>query len=820
MQINPGKPKVIIVGAGIGGIATAARLARHGCQVTVLEKCEIPGGRCSQMSVDGYTFDTGATLFLLPDLYAQTFAALGERLQDHLDLRRVDPTYQLTFPDDTRLHLTSDLHRMQAQQLEAIEPGSFARMLHYLGEGRRIYELALPELLGRDFRSLPGFINPHMLRLFLRVKALTRHTSYVGHFFRDPRLQMAFTFQDMYMGLSPYDSPATYSFMQSTELADGLWYPMGGMYRLTGALTGIAEKLGVRFLYNAPVQKILVEGSRATGVLLENGDVLSADTVVANADLGYVYRGLLPDDGMASRIDRMEYGCSTIMFYWGLDKQYPQLGPHNLFLNGDYRRSFEEIFKQTGMPDEPNFYIHAPVRLDPSMAPAGHDTWYVAVPVGHINSKISQDWPAMRSCARAFILQRLARLGLSDVEAHIRTELSFVPRDWQNRYNLTHGSTHGLSHKLTQMAYLRPHNRHSRYHNLYFVGASTHPGTGVPTVLVSAGLGHPAHTGGDTSMTDPTASLAHSITWAGSKQSYLIARFLADRDLSDDCLRAYAYFRWADDMIDIVLLNDEDRSVFIERQKALIDRLYRGEHPDGLSAEEAMLADLIAHDRLPASGLGSFIHNFMAVIEFDAHRHGRIANRQELAAYTTCLATAVMDGIQYFIGNGHPYPKTPDRNLAVAGAHITHMLRDMLEDFSVGLVNIPAEDLQAYDIAVKELNGEPFRLWVREQVRLARHCFREGKTYIDSLDLLRCKLAGVWYCARFECVLNLIERDGCRLRADYHSHHTLNTWLQMACLGVTVTLKHFASRIRLFFFPPGHTTGIKTRLNLPSQDIQ
>jgi phytoene desaturase len=299
---------------------------------------------------------------------------------------------------------------------------------------------------------------------------------------------MAFTFQDMYMGLSPYDSPATYSLMQYTELADGLWYPMGGMYRVTEVLTGIAEKLGVHFIYNAPVEKILVGDGVATGVQLADGRVLPAGTVVANADLGYVYRNLLPDAAAADRIDRKEYGCSTIMFYWGLDKQYPQLGPHNLFLNGDYRLSFEEIFKHTGMPDEPNFYIHAPVRLDSSMAPAGHDTWYVAVPVGHINKKISQDWPGLQAHARDFILQRLARLGLPDVEAHIRTEVSFVPQDWQERYNLPYGSTHGLSHKLTQMAYLRPHNRHSRYHNLYFVGASTHPGTGVPTVLISAAL--------------------------------------------------------------------------------------------------------------------------------------------------------------------------------------------------------------------------------------------------------------------------------------------------------------------------------------------
>jgi phytoene desaturase len=487
MELNMEKQKVVIVGAGIGGIATAARLARAGYRVTVVEKNEIPGGRCGQMIMDGHRFDTGATFFLMPELYAETFADLGERMEDHLDLRRVDPTYHLYFQDNSQLQLTSDLQGM-LKQLETIEPGSFKHMLRYLGEGRRLYELSKNDLIGRDFINLFQFINPRMLLLFLRLRATTIHSDFVARFFKSPKLRMAFTFQDMYMSLSPYESPAVYSLMQYTELSDGLYYPMGGMYRVAEALTAIAEKLGVEFIYNAPVEKILVEGKRATGLLLADGRTLSADIVVANADLGYVYRSLLPDDGTSKRLDRKEYGCATLMFYWGLDKQYPQLGPHNLFLHDAYRQSFDDIFKRNTMPDVPNFYIHAPARLDPSVAPAGEDTWYVAVPVGHIDEENPQDFKAMQAKARAFILNRLAEIGMPDVEAHIQTEVSFVPPDWKKRYNLTRGSAHGLSHKLTQMAYFRPQKKHKRYQNLYFVGASTHPGTGVPTVLVSAKL--------------------------------------------------------------------------------------------------------------------------------------------------------------------------------------------------------------------------------------------------------------------------------------------------------------------------------------------
>jgi len=481
------KPTILIVGAGIGGITSATHLVRTGYRVKVFEKNEKPGGRCGQMIIQNYRFDTGATLFLMPELYAETYAALGERMEDYLDLHRIDPTYHLFFQDNSQLQLTSDMHEMMAQ-VEAIEPGSYEGLLHYLGEGGRLYKLSLPNLICRDFRSLTQFINPRMILLFLRLKSLTRHDRYAKRFFKTSKLQMAFTFQDMYMGLSPYESPATYSLMQYTELSAGLYYPMGGMYRIVETLTAITEKLGVVFMYNCPVKKILTEGGHATGLELSDGQIVSGDIVVANADLGYVYRSLLPDDGTAARIDHKEYGCSTVMFYWGLDKEFPQLGLHNLFFCGDYRKGFEDIFTNTTMPEQPNFYIHAPARLDPSASPNGGDSLYAAVPVGHINDKLHQNWPEIQKRARAFMIQRLARVGITDLEEHIKVDFSFGPEDWQNRYNLTRGSAHGLSHKLTQMGYFRPHNRHKTYHNLYFVGASTHPGTGVPTVLVSARL--------------------------------------------------------------------------------------------------------------------------------------------------------------------------------------------------------------------------------------------------------------------------------------------------------------------------------------------
>ncbi|UCC61963.1 MAG: phytoene desaturase [Anaerolineae bacterium] len=481
------RKSVIVVGAGLGGIATAAHLARNGYRVTVYEKNSIPGGRCGKLVRDGHHFDTGPTLFLMPEIFAQAFAGLGECMEDHLDLRRIDPTYHIHFDNGSTLALTSDLKAMQAQ-LETIERGSFGGYLRYLSEGHQHYRLSKAHLVERNFYSLPEYLCPKNLLLLLRLKALKRHFRHVGRYFKDDRLKVAFTFQDMYVGLSPYEAPAVFSLLQYAELADGIWFPIGGMYRLVEALVSIAESAGAQFIYSTPVQKIDVDNGRVTGITLDDGQQIRADLVVANADLPYVYRHLLPDEGLANRLERRKYTCSAIMFFWGVDKKCPELKAHNLFFTDDYRQSFDYIFKDHTLPDEPSFYLHAPARVDPSLAPDGQDTLVAVIPVGHIDDATFQDWDAIQKQARQSVLQRLSMIGISDLDDHIKFEVSRTPREWHSRYHLAKGATHGLSHNLMQMGYLRPRNRHGRYRNLYFVGASTHPGTGLPTVLVSARL--------------------------------------------------------------------------------------------------------------------------------------------------------------------------------------------------------------------------------------------------------------------------------------------------------------------------------------------
>ena len=481
-------PTALVIGAGLGGIVTAARLAQAGFSVKVVEKQETPGGRCSQLIRDGHRFDIGATLFLMPEVFTETYAALGQNMEDHLELHRVDPTYRIRFEDRTEIALTSDLNTMESQ-LEAIEPGSFGGLLRYLVEGYQSYHLCLQRFVGRNFYHLTDYFSVQYLPLLIKLKALVKHYDNIGHFVHDPHLKAAFTFQNMYLGLSPFDAPATYSLVQYTELAEGVWYPIGGIYRVIESLTRVAENYGVNFVYNTPVKHIEVAGNRATGVVLEDDSRIYADVVIANADLPYVYSHLLPESAEAHRLERLKYTCSAIMFYWGVDKVYPQLETHNVFLADDYRTSFDRIFNDHLLPDKPSFYVHAPARTDPSAAPLGQDTLMVLVPAGHLDTHTTQDWDLLQARARSAVIHRLAAsTGMVDLEQHLKYEVSYTPRDWLNLFNLAKGAAFGLSHNFMQVGYLRPHNRHHTYRNLYFVGSSTHPGTGLPMVLLSARL--------------------------------------------------------------------------------------------------------------------------------------------------------------------------------------------------------------------------------------------------------------------------------------------------------------------------------------------
>ena len=484
----PQRKSVVIIGAGIGGIATAIKLAKNGFDVTVYEKNPAPGGRVSQTIREGHRFDLGATIFLMPGIYRSTFASLGINLDEFIEFLPVTTLYQIYFDDGAVLDFTSDEKKMKTQ-LEAIEPGSYPMMKAYLDEGYGFLQLGLSKLLGRNFYRLFDFVNLRNVKLLIDLKTYIRHQTFVNRFFRHPHLQMAFTFQNIYVGQSPYEAPALFSMLPAAELLEESMFPKGGMNRIAARLVEYAEQLGVNFVCNKPVAKILTDNRKATGLLFEDGTRVDAGIVVANADLPYIYSNLLPDKRKAARINKLKHACSAIVFHWAIDKQYPGIAQHNVFLSDQYRQCLDTIFKDKSLSEDFCFYIHSPVRTDSTAAPEGQDSISVVIPVGHIDPAKNQDWSQIRSMAREGVINRLKKLGWADLEDHIKFEICYLPGTWESLFHVSKGATFGsLGHNIMQMGYFRPHNRHRHYRNLYFTGGSTHPGNGIPLVLLSAKL--------------------------------------------------------------------------------------------------------------------------------------------------------------------------------------------------------------------------------------------------------------------------------------------------------------------------------------------
>jgi phytoene desaturase len=483
-----GKKSAGIIGAGIGGIATAIYLAKNGYDVNVYEKNPAPGGRCGQLIRDGHRFDLGATMLMMPGIYREVFQSLGISLFENHNIKPLEDLYKIYFDNNEVIAFSPDENKMKIQ-LEKIEPGSFEKSQKYVSAGYEIFQLGINKLIGRNFDNLFQFANFKNIGLLIKLKTYISNWNYARKFFTHPHLLMAYTFQNIYVGQSPFNSPALFSMVPAAELTEGSFFPIGGMFSIVEKLLSEARSSGVQFHYNKPVKNIRVTGKKAESIILDDGSEIKADIIVANADLPYVYRKLLPDNGKSGRLDRMKYSCSAICFHWGLNKVYPQLGHHSVFLSDGFRDGLNRIFKDKSVSDHPGFYVHAPTRTDPSAAPDDQDTLSVIVGAGHVDKKKKQDWNDLKKKTRAAVIQRLEQLGLEGIEDHIKFEICHTPESWESACNISRGSVFGsLAHNIFQMGYFRPHNRHSRYNNLFFVGGSTHPGNGIPNVLLSAKL--------------------------------------------------------------------------------------------------------------------------------------------------------------------------------------------------------------------------------------------------------------------------------------------------------------------------------------------
>lgn len=474
-----------VIGAGFGGLALAIRLQARGVQTTIFEKRAIPGGRAYQFREAGYTFDMGPSLITAPDIVEGVFAAAGRKLRDYVDLIPLEPFYRIYYHDGSSIDYTSDAEAMKAQ-IRRFSVRDAERYDAFFRAVQPIYHAVISDGLGsRPFDSIAKMLAfaPRALRL----KALKPVATLAEQHFEDFRHQFLFSFHPLFLGGNPFRSPSIYAMIPYLEKAQGVWFARGGMYALVCAMERLFRELGGDLRTGAEVSEIVTDNGRVTAVRVDE-DVHPADIVVSNADVAHTYRDLVPSVRRTRwtdrRLRRLHYSMSCFVLYLGVTRQYPALAHHTLILAPRYRELVEDIFERKILPDDFSMYLHAPTRTDASMAPDGCESLYVLVPVPNLAATIR--WADFSEEYATRIIRFLEVWGMDDLGKHIEVRRTFTPDDFHAELNAHLGNAFGPEPRLTQTAHFRPHNRSEEVEGLYLVGAGTHPGAGVPGVLLSA----------------------------------------------------------------------------------------------------------------------------------------------------------------------------------------------------------------------------------------------------------------------------------------------------------------------------------------------
>ena len=476
---------VNIIGAGPGGLGCAMLLASAGVRVRILERLPFPGGRTSTIATpEGYRFDLGPTFFLYPRVLDDIFTACGRDLRREVDLVPLDPQYRLVFGAGGELLATPDIARMEAE-VARLAPGDAGAFTRFMNATREKFNRFAP-FLEQPFESWRDLVNPDLIKLMPLLKPWRSLNDELGSFFKDERIRLAFTFQSKYLGMSPFRCPSLFSILSFLEYEHGVFHPIGGCGAVSNAMARIAQEMGVEIHYSEPVESLRFEGRRIAA--LQTGkDVYEADATVINADFARSMTRLVPDRLRRRWSDRQiatkRFSCSTFMLYLGIEGQY-DVPHHTIYLSANYRDNLADIETRHALGPDPSMYVQNATITDPSLAPAGHSTLYLLIPVTHRHPNV--DWRREAPRYREVALDQLERMGIHGVRERIRYEKMITPDDWQDDYEIYRGATFNLSHNLAQMLHMRPHNRFEDLEAVYLVGGGTHPGSGLPVIYSSA----------------------------------------------------------------------------------------------------------------------------------------------------------------------------------------------------------------------------------------------------------------------------------------------------------------------------------------------
>jgi len=479
----------VVIGAGLGGLATAIHLSRAGYAVTVLEQRDEPGGKVRRFVEAGFQFDMGPTIMTMPFALDELFAAAGRERRDYVELLRLDPYYRAHFPDGLVFELSDSIGAVLAQ-VRAMSPDDEPRYVAYLARAGRIWHEVERHFLGRLFHSWRDLLDPALLAAGFRMDALTTLSRRVARTIRDPRLRQLLTYQAIYVGASPDEVPATYALISYLELAQGVWFPKGGMYAIALAVARLCGELGVDIRYGTGVAQIVVEGGRARGVRTGAGEEVRADVVISNADLHHTYRELLgatPRPHMSdARLAALEPSSSAFIVYLGVQRTYPDLPHHTIVFSSDFQRDLRELFVDRRPLSEPSFYVCAPSVSDPQLAPPGSSALYLLAPAPALTGDV--DWDALAPRYAERLLERAEAFGFPGLRAGAVVKRWYTPADFARDYHCYRGSIFGLSARADQTAFRRPPPRVRDVAGLYLVGGSTQPGGGVPMVVLGGKL--------------------------------------------------------------------------------------------------------------------------------------------------------------------------------------------------------------------------------------------------------------------------------------------------------------------------------------------
>ncbi|MDA9884452.1 MAG: phytoene desaturase [Burkholderiaceae bacterium] len=483
--VSAGAPTAVVIGTGFGGLAAAIRLSVKGYRVQMLEKLDAPGGRAYVHKQDGFTFDAGPTIITLPHLIGELFTLCGREMKDHVDLRLMSPFYRIRFDDGTHFDYSNNDEEMLAQ-IEQLSPEDVQGFKNLMVASERCFQLGFVELGMVPFETF-GDVVKAMPNL-IKMKAWQTIYGLVAKHIKHPKLRIVMSFHPLLIGGNPYSVTAVYALIHSLERRWGVHSAMGGTGAIVNALVNLLEERQVPIRYNAPVTRIRVADGRATGVELDSGEFIPADIVVSNGDAAWTYRHLVEPQHRKHWTDRRiakgKYSSGLFVWYFGTDRRYEDVPHHMMVLGPRYKGLLQDIFKNHTLSKDFSLYLYRPTATDPSLAPPGCDSFYVLSVVPNLSSET--DWPAVTAQYQDAIATALEESVLPNLRQHVVSSKVTTPQDFQDRLWSYKGAGFGLEPILVQSAWFRPHNRSEDVDGLFMVGASSQPGAGVPSVLMSA----------------------------------------------------------------------------------------------------------------------------------------------------------------------------------------------------------------------------------------------------------------------------------------------------------------------------------------------